>query len=106
MPKVRYEARAPLLELIKGETDGLRIELGVIQKRQLAKPPELPVGTSEPTCEPVRNCDTNESFTAASIKDDRMKCVESQRTLRSGSGLGCLTAVHVEQWLLVGKACA
>ncbi len=73
MLKVRNYAWSLSLELIKRETDGLWIEFGVIQERQLAKKPELTVATSEETREPIWNCNADDPMTAARIENDGVK---------------------------------
>src|SRR6185436_12589867 len=87
---VRNQAGSASLQLIERQTDGLRIEFGVVQKRQLAQPLELTVATSETSREPIGNFDANDPFRPASVENDGTKCPERCHALRHGRHLGGL----------------
>ena len=73
MLMVRNQAWSPTFKLIKRQSDGLRIELSVIQERQLAKPPELTVEAGETTRKPIWNFNSNEPLPAAGVENDGME---------------------------------
>src|SRR5260370_38819492 len=100
---VRDEAGSALLQFIKRQMDGLRIELGVIQERQVAKHPKRPVATGELTREPVRNGDANQTLTPAGIENHRMKRAQRCDALRNDWVHRGATA-HVEERSLAREA--
>jgi len=104
MPVVHDQAGPPSLELGDRKMDRLRIELRVIQKRQLTKPPELTGATSDTTREPIRDRDADDAFTPACVKDDSMECAKRRDALRRVRRLRDLSAAHVDQGTLIRKA--
>src|ERR1700682_1023688 len=95
------QARSPLLKLIKRQTDGLRIELGILQEGQLAKPPELAVATSKGTREPIRNRDADDALTTACVENDGMKGAEWHDSLRHDRRVERFSTVHGDERFLV-----
>ena len=71
---VRQTTRSLTFKDIKRQSNGLRIELGVIQERQFAKFLEPMVATRETTSEPIKHSDHLHSpLTAASFEDGAVK---------------------------------
>ena len=76
MPMVCNQAWSSPLKSIERQTNGLGIEFGVVQERQLAEPPELAVAAGEIASEPVWYVNTNEPLPTARVEDDSMERAE------------------------------
>src|SRR5579864_2895487 len=92
----------------KRKLDRFRIELGVVEKGQLAEPPENAIAMGEQAGEPARRRQMQEARrTPARVEDDRVERVERCRAPRRvipRRRFDNVPCAHVEQRALPGES--
>jgi len=92
---VSYQSRPMALDLSHQQLYWFRIKFGVIEKRQLAEPPE-PTAPGEQPSELVRHRDAHDALTAARIEDYGVKRVKRSACSRLAHVRDRSPVAHVE----------
>ncbi len=100
-PIVYDQARTAPFELIQRHRDHLRIELRVVEERQLAEPTEFALMTGIAAREPIRYSDTHKPLAAPSVEDHCVKGSQRMRGSRRLRRIVQLPLRHVDERHLI-----